>query len=126
MSPELIAPNREAASSLELRECAATGSFCSLASSTIKTVPIVGEATLQGLLGAIVKVKPKTKSLFATIKYNGEECALLGVQPLTGEIELELPDGQDPKFGVTFVVGVNTVLHVGASVAKLTWQGCGS
>jgi len=43
---------------------------------------------LPGSLNAYILLLPKTKTTFATIKFLGASCALLGTQPITGEASL--------------------------------------
>jgi hypothetical protein len=65
----------------------------------ILTVPVHGLASLEGPLNTLIKVLPQTKVTFSTIKFDnatGGACALLGVQPVTGGVDLLIHEGFDP------------------------------
>ncbi len=96
-SPQIVASSRITAASLTFGECKTTAEPCSLGSTTILTVPLVGEVT--GLTSPEDEAvfSPQTKSTFATIKFNGETCALLGTQPITGTLGTVLPKGQEER-----------------------------
>jgi hypothetical protein len=108
---EIMAPNMGSASSVTFKECSATSS-CSV-SPTLTTLPIVAEATLEGALEAKAVIKPKTKTVFGTFKFEGATCALLGVQPVTGKAMVKLPDGQMEE------TAQEVVLHTGAGELKV-------
>jgi hypothetical protein len=94
-NPEIIAPNKGSAQSMELTECKAEGGECTLGSSTIKFLPVTAEATLDGTLAVREIIKPKTKNVFTTIKLEGSSCVFLGTQPVTGKSTFLAPSGQD-------------------------------
>lgn len=92
----MVAPNKGEATTIVLKECASQSPSCKIP-STITVVPIVGETTLDGLLAVKAVIKPKTKTVYATIKFEGAECALLGVEPITGQGSGLSPTGQDER-----------------------------
>jgi hypothetical protein len=96
VAPEIKAPNKGAASSLEFTGCTAAEP-CSLAGTTIKTLPILEEATLEGVLAVVGTLKPETGTIFTTVKFTGSECALSGTQPLKGTAKVLEPTGQDER-----------------------------
>jgi hypothetical protein len=93
VAPEIKAPNKGAASSLEFTGCSA-GEPCSLAGTTIKTLPILEEATLEGILAVVGTLKPEAGTLFTTVKFTGSECAVSGTVPLKGTAKVLEPTGQ--------------------------------
>jgi hypothetical protein len=121
-SPELKAPNLIAASSLTFSECKSTPSEpCTLATKTISTVALLAE--LSGLAFPEVKAifAPKTKTTFATIKFNGSECALAGTQPINGKATTTLLAGQEEKtFQQIKVKTTKGEFKLGSSEAELT------
>jgi hypothetical protein len=81
----LIGPDGLLASSVAFRECSVRNSEnCTLGSSIIETVPVHALAHLDGTLNALLLVLPETKATFATVKYDGNLCALESVATLTG------------------------------------------
>jgi hypothetical protein len=44
----------------------------------------------------LILVLPDTKNTLFTIKFEGEICALLGTQPVTGGLDLLIHEGSDP------------------------------
>jgi hypothetical protein len=65
--------------------------------ATIGTVPIVGEATLEGELEDTAIVKPESGTVLVTIHFTGEACAISGVKAVTGDVEVLLREGQDER-----------------------------
>jgi hypothetical protein len=63
---------------------------CTLGSELLSTVPIHGLASLDlpGSLNAYILLLPETKNTLATIKFEGETCAILGTQSVTGNASL--------------------------------------
>lgn len=121
----LIAPDGVLAKSITFHECAVTlGSpTCTLASDLITTVPIHGLAHLDegGRLNTLILILPETKTTFATFKFEGEKCALLGTQAVTGGVHLLIDEGYLPKeLHLILVVTLKGGLKVGSSEALLT------
>ncbi len=91
---QIIGPDGILANKIGFKECAVTESeVCKLEGEKIQSVPIDGLASLdlQGFpasLNAYILLLPKTKAIFATIKFIGASCALLGTQPIQGSISL--------------------------------------
>jgi hypothetical protein len=64
---------------------------------------------------------PKTKTTIATIKFEGEKCALLGTQPVSGKIKMQGPTGGSEA--TLQLIEVNALeateeLKVGSSAAE--------
>ncbi len=91
---EIIAPNHGAAASIELHECKPEGKECAITNSTIASVPVVAEATLEGTKGSVTVITPKTKATFATAFFEGETCALHGTVGVTGKATVKFANGQ--------------------------------
>ena len=96
VAPILEPGNMASASSLEFTECQTSGPPCSVV-STIKTEPILGEATLEGSLAVVATLKPRSGTKFTNIDFIGTECALEGLQPVTGQAKVLAPTGQDER-----------------------------
>lgn len=86
--------------SLELTECSGQG-LCSLATKSFRTTPSLYDLTLDGVLAAKGRILAISKDL-ATLKFEGSECGIAGVQPLTGSSTFLLPEGQDERTLVLF------------------------
>jgi flagellar capping protein FliD len=97
IAPEIKSPNTGSAASLEFTGCKALTPNCALGSSTIGTVPISVEATLEGTLAVVATFKPKTKATFATFEFTGTNCAVLGLNAVTGTAKVLAPTGQDER-----------------------------
>ncbi len=91
---EIIAPNKGAAASIELHECKPEGKECTISNSTIASVPVVAEATLEGTKGSVTVITPKTKATFATVFFEGTMCALNGTVGVTGKATVKFANGQ--------------------------------
>ena len=100
------ASNKGSATALEFKECSANGNTCSLENSTIKTRPLSLEATQQGAIAVVTKFKPKTGTLLSEITFEGTECSLAGVQPLTGTVKALAPTGQEERTWQLIEAGV--------------------
>ncbi len=121
----LISPDGILAKSITFHECSVIlgNPTCILGSSLITTVPIHGLAHLDegGRLNTLILILPETKTTFATIKFEGENCALLGVQPVTGGVHLLIDEGYLPKeLHLVLAVTLKGGLKVGSSEALLT------
>ncbi len=118
---EIVAPDEARAKSLEFKECGATEGSCTLEESTIKTLALHGLAELDGTLGALIKVLPLPSKTFAVVHFLGETCALLGIQPVTGTLDLLAPSGKDPAvLQLVSVFSLPGSLKVGSDEALLT------
>ncbi len=117
VSPTITSPAKGSATSLEFTGCSGEEP-CSIEGTTIKTVPISVEATLDGALAAKATFTPQTKNTFATIHFIGPSCALLGVQPVTGTQEVLAPEGQDERT-LQLIKAIGSSLKVGSSPATL-------
>jgi hypothetical protein len=119
---KIIAPDGVLATSINFKECAVTegNPTCELATKTISTVPVNGLALLEGTLNTYIHISPETKAAFATIKFSGETCALLGVQPVTGNASLLIHEGFDERaLHLTLAFSLPKSLKVGSSEALL-------
>ncbi len=116
----IIAPDRLLIGSITFHECEAisTGN-CSIP-RLILVGPVHGLAELEGKLNVIILLLPETKNVFTTIKFEGETCALLGVQPVTGHVHLLIHEGQDlALLHLVLAFSLVGALHVGSDEAKL-------
>ncbi|HUN77872.1 MAG TPA: hypothetical protein VMU32_03030 [Solirubrobacteraceae bacterium] len=86
VSPKLEAPNKASASSIVFTGCESKTAGCKTAKTEIGTVPVTVEATLEGATKVRAVGRPVTGKIFTTIKYEGAECALAGVKPVTGQV----------------------------------------
>jgi len=86
------------ATKLEFTGCVLlNGGACSI-KSTIPTTPILVEATLEGALAVVATFKPKTGTQFASVTFEGVECAESGdVDPINGQAKILAPTGQDER-----------------------------
>jgi hypothetical protein len=92
---EIKASNKIAANSIAFKECKSTTGTCTVSPTTIATSAVLAELTEQ-TLEDVATLIPK-KSPFATIKYEGAECALAGTLPLTGKAAIQLPFGNNQE-----------------------------
>ena len=120
-SPEIKSGNIGVASSLIFTECTTTNAHCSIP-TTLGTVPISAEAVLSGALAVKATFKPKTGTIFATILYSGEECAVSGQKAVTGDVETNAPTGQDERTDQILEVNqaATGLLKIASSAASLT------
>jgi hypothetical protein len=82
VSAEIDSPTGGAVGKLEFKECSSNEN-CTV-TKTIGSLPLIIDTTLDGTLATTTTFLPKTKTTFTTFKFEGEKCALLGVQPVTG------------------------------------------
>jgi len=82
--------------SLEFTECTNGGGPCQLAESQFKTVPLLADLTLTGSNPSAAQgiFLPKTKGIFATVKFQGEQCVMIGVLPIIGSQPFLAPTGR--------------------------------
>lgn len=120
-SGEIKAPNKIAANSIAFNGCKSTTEKCTLSKTTIATTPVLAELTEQ-TLEDVATLIPK-KSPFATIKYEGSECALTGTQPVTGKAAIALPFGNNQEETLqeiqVKVLEGSSELKLGSSAAEL-------
>lgn len=98
VAPELQVPNKGSAESIEFTGCSLVeGGACSIA-STQRTAPVVVEATLEGPLAMVATFKPRTGTQFASVTFEGTECAEAGdILPIYGQAKILAPTGQDER-----------------------------
>jgi hypothetical protein len=96
VKPEIKAPNKVSVSSGISSECTTMNANCTVPTS-IATVPTIAEITLDGALATVGVVKPQTGTIFSTIKFSGEACAVAGVKAMTGSFRTVTPTGQDER-----------------------------
>jgi hypothetical protein len=124
----LVPPNKLLASSIVLMECSVVESTACSITKSVGIVPTVAEVTLDGLLAVKATIKPETKTLFATLRFEGETCALLGVQPITGQGSALGPTNQDERTvqqANSTTTAASGELKVGSSAAAVTGIGLG-
>jgi hypothetical protein len=115
-NPSISSPSMGLAG-LEFTKCEGAPP-CTISGTTIKTVPLLLEATLDGESAVKAVFTPETKVTFATVEFNGPTCSLLGVQPITGSQEILAAQGQS-EMTLQLFQAVGTTLKVGAAPAAL-------
>jgi hypothetical protein len=95
-TPEITSPNKGSAGKLEFTSCVATAP-CKLTTSTITTLPVSSETTLEGALATTTIFKPKTGTTFSTFAVEGETCAAAGNIAINGQDKVLSPEGQDER-----------------------------
>jgi hypothetical protein len=106
-------------SSLTFNECSANAN-CTVASS-VGSVPILADLAEEAGFADKIVFLPKTKTVLATIKFEGGTCALLGVQPITGKATAKMPTGQIESASQQVEANVTEAsaeLKVGSSAAE--------
>ncbi|HEY2768605.1 MAG TPA: hypothetical protein VGI76_10120, partial [Solirubrobacteraceae bacterium] len=64
---------------------------------------------------------PATSKTIAAIRFEGAECAITGVQPLTGALDVLVDGGADPAVSQTLLVSsLKGALKLGSSEATLS------
>lgn len=109
--------------SWESTGCVATQP-CRIAESmkeTISTLPILIDAVLEGALAVKGRVLPVNSSkVFMTVKFEGAECSLAGVQTVKGSQAVLIPTGQDERTAQTITtVSEGEGLKVGTSAVTM-------
>ncbi len=122
---ELASPDLVRAKDVSFKECKASGGECTLAEKTVLTLPIHGLAELDpgNSLDTLILVLALPSKTFAVLHYEGEKCALLGIQPITGTgpvIDILLHEGHDPRVVHRGLLRSLPGLKVGSSEAILT------
>ncbi len=120
---ELASPDLIRAKDLTFKECKANEQ-CTLAEKTILTLPIHGLAELdpENSLATLILILPLPSKTFAVLHFEGEKCALLGLQPVTGTgpvIDILLHQGRDPHVVQRALVRSLPGLKEGSSEATL-------
>jgi hypothetical protein len=92
----ITAPNKDSTSSLIFTGCKGS-SVCPIKEETIKTFPILSEATLEGALAASIIFRPESGTKFTNIIFTGSECSLSGEQPITGTAKALAPTARDER-----------------------------
>ncbi|HUN77285.1 MAG TPA: hypothetical protein VMU32_00005 [Solirubrobacteraceae bacterium] len=117
----IIGTNKNLEKSLAFTECTAGNGNCSIGQKEIATVPLSSEATLdsENTLAVNISFTPETGTIFATIKFEGSTCALLGVKAVTGSASALAPTGQDEK-QVQLLSSTSKSLKVGTDAAEIT------
>lgn len=118
ISPQIESVNKGSAGGFVFTDCSSSTPSCTLSNKTVTTEPVTIEATLEGSLAALATLAPKTGTLWARIEYVGEECALAGVQPVTGKEKIESPAGQREQT-VQQGIAQSGEIFVGSSVASV-------
>ncbi|HSZ12913.1 MAG TPA: hypothetical protein VK790_02640 [Solirubrobacteraceae bacterium] len=118
-SGEITSPTKSSGQ-VTFQECKSENENCTLSSTRISTLPLlVTEITLEGTLAVRGRIEGENKA-FATFQYQGEKCALTGVNAVKGKLEFLLAQGQDEgTFQETLVTALPGELQVGSSEAKL-------
>jgi hypothetical protein len=105
--------------SLEFTECDAGGGTCSLGESQFKTVPLLASLALDGSSPSAAQgvFLPKTKGIFATVKFEGAQCPMTGVLPITGSQSFLAPTGRlERTLQLISIKGPLTVLGLEGSL----------
>jgi hypothetical protein len=110
---------------LEFTECVGNA-VCPLAASMegiVGTLPILVDLTLDepnkdAAKGVFLTIDVASK-LFATVKFEGAECALKGLQPIKGSQPFLAPTGRLERTFQAIVPLNEKTLFVGSSEAKL-------
>lgn len=82
--------------SLEFTECEDGSGICALAENQFKSLPLLADLALDGSNPSAVQglLLPKTKNLFATVRFEGAQCAMAGVLPVVGSESFLAPTGR--------------------------------
>jgi hypothetical protein len=120
----ITGPKKGGVKSLHLTGCKTSASKCTFEPTTLSTVPVLAEATLDppNALAAVAVLKPETGTVFATFKFEGESCALAGTKAITGTQALLAPTGTDEakEHIFTFIELSAGELKLGGPAAKVT------
>ncbi len=91
---ELISPDWVEAASVVFKECIVSGSGgCSTPTELLGTSVVHGLAELDGSSNTRILILPLPSKSFGAIRFEGETCALLGEQPVTGKASILIDDG---------------------------------
>jgi hypothetical protein len=121
VAPEIKPPNSGAATEIVFHECSMNAN-CTV-TKTIGTFPLAVAFELNGTLAAKATFTPKTPgTLIARLVVGGAECAILGLQPVTGKVSASLPTGQDERTLQLVTVNISEAsgeVKVGSSSASI-------
>jgi hypothetical protein len=122
-APQITAPNKGSATSIEFTGCAGAAP-CSIEGSTIKLLPVLLEASASGALAVTATfTTDASKHLFTTLKFLGATCSVGGeTVPLSGQFKALASRGQDEQVGQLFAAKVTEAseeFKVGSSNASL-------
>jgi hypothetical protein len=121
----ITGPSKNGAKSLHFSGCNAKTANCKLNPTTLSTLPLLSEATLDppNALAAVIVFKPETAGgPILTFKFEGEKCAIAGTKAITGTQAVLAPTGADERTEqvVTAIELVANELKLGSASAKLT------
>jgi hypothetical protein len=121
----ITGPSKNGAKSLHFTGCKSGSANCTLNPTSISTLPILSEATLDppNALAAVIVFKTESGTgPFATFKFEGEKCSIAGTKAVTGSQAVLAPTGADENTEqvVTAIELVAGELKLGSSNAKLT------
>jgi hypothetical protein len=97
VEPRIEPGNKGFAKALTFLVCNSSKANCALekTNQSIPTLPILATASLGTGEAVNVNFTPETKSTFAEINFSeANTCALAGVQPVKGKVNIKAPDGQ--------------------------------
>lgn len=123
LNPKITAPNAGSASSLTFTGCTALTTNCTLSSTSLSTLPLSMEVTLEGALGATGKVQPTTGTLIATFKFEGEKCGVAGTKAVTGNAVVSFSGGQSEHVlqpGAANTAASELSLKLGSAALKIS------
>jgi hypothetical protein len=121
----ITGPSKNGAKSLHFSGCNTKTANCKLSNSTLSTLPVLSEATLDppNALAAVIVFKPETAGgPILTFKFEGEKCAIAGTKAIAGTQAMLAPTGADENTEqvLTAIELVAGELKAGSANAKLT------
>ena len=120
----ITGPSKNGAKSLHFTGCKAKTANCTLNPTTLSTLPLLSEATLDppNALAAVIVFKPETGPLIFTFKFEGTNCGLAGNKAITGTQAVLAPTGADERTEqvLTAIELVAGELKAGSANASLT------
>jgi hypothetical protein len=125
LKPEIKSVNRGAAASYTFTVCDTKNGGCEVPSE-MSTGPVLAEATLEGALAVKLVAKPESGTVFTTVKFFGEKCAVAGNKPVSGKGTSTGPRSQDE--GTAGLVSINITegggeLFIASSAVSLKGSG---
>lgn len=123
-SPEIKVGAKGSASSLTFTTCGTTNANCTVPAE-ISTVPVSVLAELDpgNALATTVLFTPTAGTIFATVKFSGEKCAVAGIKPVTGKATALAPTGKDERTEQELEINTTEAakeLFIASSAASLT------
>jgi uncharacterized protein YdeI (BOF family) len=107
------------AESLEFTGCTAAPTTCKVP-TTIKTKAVKSTASVNSTTKEDeITFEPASGKIFVEIVFTGEECALLGTQPVTGKVKTKAPGGLKETEKQKLVVNSSGELKLGVNAATL-------